>query len=143
EILRFALLEALRSEALRPLVRAYLARFPTPDDFVEENSAIAFGKPQAKAARRDAFSIFLSQSALSRLQAHVWPGNHRELKLLATNALVFSLVQQLDSDAPAFGLRLSPAKPAPPAPEKPRPERAPAVLAISDHLIDQLLGKPA
>src|SRR5437773_1847826 len=95
DLLRFAFLEALRSEALRPLVRAYLARFPTPDDFVEENSDIAFGKPQARAARRDAFSVFLSQSALARLQAHSWPGNHRELKLLATNALVFSLVQQL------------------------------------------------
>ena len=124
DLLKFALLEALRSDALRPLVRAYLARFPTPDDFVEENSAIAFGKPLARAARRDAFSVFLSQSALTRLNAHSWPGNHRELKLMATNALVFSLVQQLD------------------APEKPRPERAPAVLAISDHLIDQLLGKP-
>jgi two-component system nitrogen regulation response regulator GlnG len=124
DLLRFATIEALRSEQLRPLVRAYLARFPTPDDFVEENSAVAFGKPQARAARRDAFSVFLSQSALTRLQAHSWPGNHRELKLLATNALVFSLVQQLD------------------APEKPRPERARAVLAVSDHLIDQLLGKP-
>src|SRR5438132_5213251 len=124
DLLKFAFLEALRSEALRPLVRAYLARFPTPEDYVEENSDIAFGKPQARAARRDAFSVFLSQSALARLQAHSWPGNHRELKLLATNALVFSLVQQLD------------------APEKARPERAPAVLAVSDHLIDQLLGKP-
>ena len=137
DLLVFALLEALRSEALRPLVRAYLARFPTPEDFVEENSAVTFGKPQARAARRDAFSVFLSQSALARLQAHTWPGNHRELKLLATNALVFTLVQQLDSD----GFRPSPAKPAPP-PEKPWPERAPAVLAISDHLIDQLLGRP-
>ncbi len=125
ELLKFALLDALRSEQLRPLVRAYLARFPTPDDFVEESSAVSFGKPQAKAARRDAFSVFLSQAALARLQAHSWPGNHRELKLLATNALVFTLVQQLD------------------APEKARAERAPAVLAISDQLIDQLLGKPS
>src|SRR5207248_9807977 len=37
DLLRFAFLEALRSEALRPLVRAYLARFPTPDDFLAEN----------------------------------------------------------------------------------------------------------
>ncbi len=125
DLLRFAILEALRSEPLRPLVRAYLARFPTPDDYLEENSAVSFGKPQARSARRDAFSVFLSQATLGRLQAHPWPGNHRELKLLATNALVFSLVQQLD------------------APEKPRPERAPAVLAVSDQLIDQLLGRPA
>jgi len=84
--------------------------------------------PQARAARRDAFSVFFSQSALARLTAHPWPGNHRELKLLATNALVFSLVQQLDSDA---------------GPEKSRAERAPAVLAVSDQLVDQLLGKRA
>jgi len=123
ELVRFAVLDALRSEQLRPLARAYLARFPTPEDFLEENCIVAFGKPQARSARRDAFSVFLSQSALARLAAHPWRGNHRELKLLVTNSLVFTLVQQLD------------------APERPRSERAPAVLAISDHLIDQLLGK--
>ena len=123
ELVRFAVLDALRSEQLRPLARAYLARFPTPEDFLEENCTVAFGKPQARSARRDAFSVFLSQSALARLAAHPWRGNHRELKLLVTNSLVFTLVQQLD------------------APERPRRERAPAVLAISDHLIDQLLGK--
>jgi two-component system nitrogen regulation response regulator GlnG len=125
DLLRFAMIGALRSDQLRPLVRAYLARFPTPDDYAEENSSMTFGKPQARSARRDAFSVFLSQAALARLQAHGWPGNHRELKLLGTNALVFSLVQQLDS------------------PERPRTERAPAVLSISDQLIDQLLGKPS
>jgi DNA-binding NtrC family response regulator len=124
DLMRFAVLDALRSEQLRPLLRAYLARFPTPEDYVEENCTVSFGKPQARAARRDAFSVFLSQGALARLTAHPWPGNHRELKLLATNALVFSLVQQLDS------------------PEKSRSERAPAVLAVSDQLFDQLLGKP-
>jgi DNA-binding NtrC family response regulator len=124
ELVRFALLDALRSEQLRPLVRAYLARFPTPEDFSEESCTVAFGKPQARSARRDAFSVFLSQSALARLTAHPWRGNHRELKLLASNALVFTLVQQLD------------------APERPLPSRAPAVLAISDQLIDQLIGKP-
>ena len=123
ELVRFAVLDALRSEQLRPLARAYLARFPTPEDFLEENCIVAFGKPQARSARRDAFSVFLSQSALARLAAHPWRGNHRELKLLVTNSLVFTLVQQLD------------------APERPRSERAPALLAISDHLIDQLLGK--
>ena len=124
ELLRFAILMALRSEQLRPLVRAYLARFPTPDDYLEQHNAVAFGKPQAKLARRDAFSVFLSQPALHRLQAHGWPGNQRELKLLATNALVYALVQQLD------------------APES-RAQRAPAVLNVSDALIDQLLGRPA
>ena len=124
ELLRFALLDALRSEALRPLVRGFLARFPTPEDFAEEKSTVTFGKPVARSARRDAFSIFLSNAALALLSSHPWPGNHRELKMLATNALVFSLVQHLD---------------APPG----RTERAPAVLIIPDALVDQLLGKRA
>src|SRR3954471_13858348 len=34
ELIRFAVTDALRSEALRPLVRAYLARYPTPDGYV-------------------------------------------------------------------------------------------------------------
>jgi DNA-binding NtrC family response regulator len=125
ELLRFALLEALRSEPLRPLVRAYLARFPTPDDFVESASTVSFGKPAARGARRDAFSVFVSSAALQRLQAHHWPGNHRELKLLATNALVFALVQQLD--APEGSGTFA---------------RAPAVLAVPDALWDQLMDKP-
>jgi DNA-binding NtrC family response regulator len=128
DLIRFALVDALRSEQLRPLVRAYLARFPTPDDYAEEQNAVHFGKPHGRAQRRDAFSVFLPPSALSRLAAHGWPGNHRELRLLATNALVFSLVQHLDSEESA------PAK---------RPERAPAVLAIGDALVDRLLGKPS
>jgi DNA-binding NtrC family response regulator len=121
DLVRFAVLEALRGEALRPLVRAYLARFPTPEDFREDQSAVFIGKPQAAKARRDAFSVFLSGPALQRLCAQDWPGNHRELKLLAVNALVFALTQHLDSEA---------------APK----ERAPAVLAIADQLVDQLVG---
>ena len=123
QLVRFAVLEALRSEALRPLLRAYLARFPTPDDYAEEHNALLIGKPQAKAARRDAFTVFLGQSALARLAAHSWPGNHRELKLLVGNVLVFALVQQLDTELSSR-------------------ERAPAVLAIPEALIEQLLGKP-
>ncbi|HEY6912903.1 MAG TPA: sigma 54-interacting transcriptional regulator [Myxococcales bacterium] len=125
DLLAFAVAGALGSEALRPLVRAYLARYPTPEDYAEEHNAVAFGKAQARAARRDAFSVFFSQAALQRLRSHPWPGNHRELKLLATNAVVFSLVQQLD------------------APDDGRSQRAPAVLAVSDQLVEQLLGKPA
>src|SRR5207248_52486 len=56
DLVRFAFLDALRAGPLRPLVRAYLARYPTPDDFVEENDAVVFGKPQASRARRDAFT---------------------------------------------------------------------------------------
>jgi len=130
DLIRFALLDALGSEQLRPLVRAYLARFPTPEDYAEEKNLVQFGKPQGRAHRRDAFSVFLPQGALHRLAAHPWPGNHRELKLLATNALVFSLVQHLDADA------------SPPLVAA-RPERAPAVLAIPDALIERLLGKAA
>ena len=66
DLVRFALLDALRSEALRPLVRAYLARFPTPDDFREDASAMVVGKPQASRARRDAFTVFLSTTSFSQ-----------------------------------------------------------------------------
>jgi DNA-binding NtrC family response regulator len=123
DLVRFAFLDALRAEQLRPLVRAYLARYPTPDDFVEENDAVVFGKPQASRARRDAFTVFLSKAALRRLVAHPWPGNQRELKLLAFNAIVHALAQHLDAES------------------APR-ERAPAVLAIPDALIESLLGNP-
>ncbi|MFL5399087.1 MAG: sigma-54-dependent transcriptional regulator [Myxococcales bacterium] len=121
DLVRFAFLEALRAEQLRPLVRAYLARFPTPDDFVEENDAVVFGKPQASRARRDAFTVFLSKVALRRLVEHPWPGNHRELKLLAVSALVHALAQHLDAES------------------APR-ERAPAVLSIPDAVVESLLG---
>ncbi len=130
DLIRFAMLDALKSEQLRPLLRAYLARFPTPDDYAEENNAVHFGKPQGRAQRRDAFSVFLAQGALQRLSAHPWPGNHRELKLLATNALVFSLVQHLDGEDSA-------------ANDDARAQRAPAVLAIPEALVDRLLGKAA
>src|SRR3954471_22655460 len=96
ELVRFAFLEALASESLRPLVREYLARFPTPDDFNEQDNQIAFGRPRAGNARRDAFTVFVSREALARLGTHHWPGNHRELKLLAANALVYCLTQHLD-----------------------------------------------
>jgi DNA-binding NtrC family response regulator len=124
DLLRFAFQGALGSEALRPLTRDYLARFPTPEDFHEEESVVVFGKPSLRSARRDAFSVFVSREALSWLTSHDWSGNHRELRLFATNALVLVLVQHLDTEA--------------------RPtERAPAILAVPDHLVDQLLRKGA
>ena len=123
ELVRFAFLEALRAEPLRPLVRAFLASFPTPDDVDESANAVVFGRPRAAAARRDAFSVFVSREALARLTSHHWPGNHRELRLLATNALVFCLTQHGDV-----------ATSAPPA------ERAPAILDVPDRLIEQLLA---
>jgi len=38
-------------------------------------------------------AAFVPERAMQRLVAHPWPGNHRELKLFAVNALVFSLLQ--------------------------------------------------
>jgi DNA-binding NtrC family response regulator len=123
DLVRFAFLEALRAEGLAPLVRQYLARFPTPDDFREEANNVMFGRPNAKAARRDSFSVFISREGLARLSQHEWPGNHRELRLFAINALVHAL-----------GLLLG-------APAGPT-VRAPAILTIGDHLIDRLLARP-
>src|SRR6185503_7743176 len=48
DLVRFAFLEALRSEPLRPLVRSYLAQFPTPEDFDENESTILFSRPRAQ-----------------------------------------------------------------------------------------------
>ena len=123
ELVRFAFLEALRAEPMRPLVRAFLARFPTPDDLDESAHTVVFGRPRAAAARRDAFSVFVSREALARLVEHPWPGNHRELRLLASNALVFCLTQHLDA-----GDAAGPA------------ERAPAILDAPDRLIERLLS---
>jgi DNA-binding NtrC family response regulator len=123
DLVRFAFLEALRAEPLRPLVRAYLTRFPTPEDFDERENVVVFGRPRAPAARRDAFSLFVSREALARLTDHDWPGNHRELKLLAANALVFCLTQHLDTSLAA-----------------PETARAPAILDVPDPLITRLLG---
>src|SRR5678816_2434709 len=48
ELVRFAFQEALRSEPLRPLVRSYLAQFPTPEDFDENQNVIVFSRPRAQ-----------------------------------------------------------------------------------------------
>ena len=122
DLVRFAFLEALRAPALAPLVREFLTRFPTPEDFDEASNTVFFGRPRAAAAQPGAFSVFVSKEGLARLAAHEWPGNHRELKLLAANALVFCLTQHLDS--------------APPGAQT----RAPAVLDVPDPLIARLLG---
>ena len=121
DLIRFAFLEALKSDGLRPLVRAYLAQFPTPEDFREQHSELVVGRPLARLARRDAFTVFLSRDALERLLGHDWPGNHRELRLLAGNALVHALARLLDVEPGAH-------------------ERAPALLAVSDDLVEKLIG---
>jgi DNA-binding NtrC family response regulator len=113
----------LQSEGLRPLVRAYLAQFPTPEDFRDDGNQVIIGRPSARQARRDAFTVFLSRDALSRLLDHDWPGNHRELRLLAANVLVHALTRLLDA----------PARPGP-------SERVPALLVVADELVERLLG---
>jgi DNA-binding NtrC family response regulator len=123
ELVRFAFLEALRAEALQPLVRAYLARFPTPDPFSDAHNEVVFGRPRAAMARRDAFTVFLSREAMAHLTDYDWPGNQRELKLLAANAVVFALTQHLDAEDLA------------------QAARAPAVLEVPDPLVARLLGR--
>ena len=62
ELVRFAFLEALRAEPLRPLVRAYLARFPTPDDFDDERERRGV-RPAARGRRRAATPSRCSSAA--------------------------------------------------------------------------------
>jgi DNA-binding NtrC family response regulator len=124
DLIRFALLEALRSEGLRPLVRAYLTKFPTPEDFHDDANQVVFGRPSVGKARRDAFTVFLSRDAMDRLQAHDWPGNHRELRLLAGNVLVHALTRLLDIEPQTS-------------------ERSPALLAVSDQLVETLVKDTA
>ena len=106
DLIRFAFADALRSGTLLPLVRAWLARSPAADDL----------DPPTVAHRHGPFAVLLPERALQRLSIHHWPGNHRELKLFAANALVFSLMQ-------------------PPV----RGGRASAALTVSEGLVDQLL----
>ena len=89
DLIRFAFANALRSGSLLPLVRAQ---------------------------RRAAAAVFVPERAMQRLVAHPWPGNHRELKLFATNALVFLLVQRGATDVDGR-----------------------TVLTVSESLVDQLL----
>jgi DNA-binding NtrC family response regulator len=91
ELIRFAFDDALRSRSLLPLVGAQ---------------------------RRGAVAVSVPERAMQRLVAHQWPGNHRELKLFATNALVFLLVQRGASDACGRG-----------------------ALTVSESLVDQLLDR--
>lgn len=121
ELLRFSLLEALAAPGLRPLVREYLARFPTPASFEAPSSVVLWGKPRADRAPPGGFAVFLSRDALARLLAHPWPGNARELKAFAANLLVSVLSAQLETG---------------------RSGRAPAVLAAPDRLVERLLLLP-
>jgi two-component system nitrogen regulation response regulator GlnG len=124
DLLRFSLLEALQSPAMASLIHAFLVKYPTLSSFDPSQNVVHFRRPSAKLAVPNAFSIFMAPSALKRLEEHPWPGNHRELRLFSTNLLVFTLCQLLEGpDASA------------------RP-RAPAVLAITDELVEGLLPNP-
>jgi len=120
ELIRFALLDALRSDVLRPLLRQFLARFPIPEDYQSAGNQVLFGRPRVASARADAFTVFVAEQSQRALLAHEWPGNHRELNLFAMNALVHKLSEQLDAAA-ASG-------------------RAPAILEIESRLVASLLG---
>jgi len=122
DLVRFAFLDALKSTSLSSLTHAYLVRYPTTESFDVEHNAVLFRRPSAKAAKPNAFTVFIGPEALERITAHAWPGNHRELRLFAINALVFALCQMLE-ESTNTAARL----------------RAPAVLTISDSLVDQLL----
>lgn len=122
DLTRFAFLSALKSDSLRPLVRAFLAQFPTPMDFDDAQNSFIVGRPSERAARQDAFTVFLGKEALSRIGRHTWPGNLRELSLFAQNALVFALTRHLDGPA-----QVGPSL------------RAPAILEVPDSLVGRLM----
>jgi DNA-binding NtrC family response regulator len=121
DLVRFSLLDALTAPAMASLVHAFLVKHPTLSDFDASGNAVWFKRPSAKLASPNAFTIFLAPTALKRLVEHPWPGNHRELRLFTANLLVFTLCRLLE------------------APELPNRARAPAVLSISDDLVDALL----
>jgi DNA-binding NtrC family response regulator len=126
ELLRFVLLETLRSDGLRPLLRQYLARFPTPQDFRDQASRVVYGRPSVREAVSDGFTVFVSRAALASLSEHDWPGNVRELRLFAVNALVHALASHLDTTDDASSS-----------------QRAPAILTLPDALVARLLGGTA
>ncbi len=127
DMVRFSLLEALASPAMASLVHAFLVKHPTLRPFDPSRNDVLFRRPNAKLARPGAFTVFMAPATLRRLVEHPWPGNHRELRLFMNNMLVFALCQSLEEEGLA-----SVAKG-----ERPR---APAVLALTDELVDRLLG---
>ncbi len=114
----------LSSETVQPLISAFLSRFPTPAPFCAKHNRVVIGRVAADEASRDAFSLFLADRALGKLVRYDWPGNHRELKLVATNLVVETLLEQLDAAPDAGG-------------------RAPAILQLRDRAIDRLLQREA
>jgi len=123
DLVRFSLLESMQSAAMASLVHAFLVKYPTLSNFDGSQNTVWFRRPSAKLATANGFSIFMAPGALKRLEEHPWPGNQRELRLFCTNLLVFTLCHLLEVPEPST-----------------RP-RAPAVLTITDDLVDGLLPR--
>ncbi|HEY5958361.1 MAG TPA: sigma 54-interacting transcriptional regulator [Polyangiaceae bacterium] len=121
DLVRFSLLEALTSASMVSLVHAFLVKYPTLSSFDASGNAVWFRRPAARLASPNAFTIFMAPTTLKRLVEHPWPGNHRELRLFTANLLVFTLCQLLEG------------------PDTSNRARAPAVITISDDLVDGLL----
>lgn len=130
ELVSYCMLEALAAPAMASLIHAFLVRHPTLLPFNPKANTVLFRRPSAKLARPDAFTVFMAPSTLERLVQHTWPGNHRELRLFVNNLLVFTLCQTLEGEPDLVD-------------ESSEPARAPAVLTITDELVDRLLqGAP-
>lgn len=128
DLVKYCILEALASTPMVSLIHGFLVKHPTLLPFDPMQNTVLFRRPNAKLARPDAFTVFVAPSTLERLLEHSWPGNHRELRLFLTNLLVFSLSQTLEGEAESLKETIAPA-------------RAPAVLSITDELVDRLLAR--
>ncbi len=128
DLVRYCIMEALTSSAMSSLIHAFLVKHPTLQPFDWTRNTVLFRRPSAKLARPEAFTVFVAPSTLERLVEHAWPGNHRELRLFVNNLLVFGLCQTLEGQTESFS-------------ETTEPARAPAVLSITDELVDRLLPR--
>ena len=96
------------------LVRA-ASQEPAIAELIDGLAEIAGGKPgrklalQVGRARRGAadntLSLILPAAAWRRLEAHRWPGNLRELKMVLQNVVTFTLVAALDAARSGVPLR--------------------------------------
>jgi DNA-binding NtrC family response regulator len=128
DLVTHCILEALTSTSMASLVHAFLVKHPTLQPFDPQANVVLFRRPSAKLAGPDGFTVFIGPATLARLVEHTWPGNHRELRLLVTNLLVFTLCQAIDGEPTEIG-------------EVREPARAPAVVTITDELLDRLLPR--
>src|SRR5438067_6009675 len=71
DLVRFAFLDALRAEQLRPLVRAYLARYPTPDDSADVERQYLVALFEAMEGDLDRMAAELFGAGASRRKVHL------------------------------------------------------------------------